>query len=78
MFDRGAHERKADMENRKTLTIADFCKRYRIGRTKVYEEINFGRLRAIKVGRRTLIVIDDAEAWLQSQSALIPQRAHIA
>ena len=35
-----------------------------IGRTKAYQEIAAGRLRAVKVGRRTLITHDAAEAWL--------------
>ena len=37
-----------------------------VGRTTVYSEINAGRLRARKVGSRTLIATGDAENWLQS------------
>jgi excisionase family DNA binding protein len=36
------------------------------GRTTVYEEINAGRLKARKVGRRTLILDEDLRAWLAS------------
>ena len=46
--------------------ITEFCRRYGIGRTKVYEEIKFGRLIAVKAGHRTLIKEDDAERWLAS------------
>ena len=45
------------------MSIQDFCERYDIGRTKAYEEINAGRLRARKAGRRTIITADDAEDW---------------
>jgi hypothetical protein len=46
------------------MSLDDFCRRYRIGRTKTYEEINAGRLKARKAGRRTIIAEDDAEEWL--------------
>jgi hypothetical protein len=46
------------------MSLDDFCQRYRIGRTKTYEEINAGRLKARKAGRRTIIPEDDAEEWL--------------
>jgi len=49
----------------RAMSIADFCARYGVGRTKVYEEINAKRLRARKAGKRTLIADDDAEAWLR-------------
>jgi excisionase family DNA binding protein len=37
-----------------------------VGRTKAYQEINEGRLRAVKCGKRTLILPDDYEQWLKS------------
>jgi excisionase family DNA binding protein len=37
-----------------------------MGRTKLYEEINSGRLRAVKAGKRTLIKQMDLEEWLSS------------
>jgi excisionase family DNA binding protein len=51
------------MEKR-ALSISEFCARYGIGRTTTYEEIRSGRLRAVKVGRRTLVTESDAESWL--------------
>jgi excisionase family DNA binding protein len=50
----------------------DFCRLYGIGRTKAYAEIAAHRLRAVKVGRRTLISHDAAEAWLASRPELNP------
>lgn len=36
-----------------------------IGRTKMYEHINAGRLQARKIGRRTLILKKDLEEFLK-------------
>jgi excisionase family DNA binding protein len=52
------------MHSRRAFPVCEFCLRYDIGRTKAYQEIAAGRLRAVKVGRRTLIPHDAAEAWL--------------
>jgi hypothetical protein len=52
------------------MSIDGFCKGYGIGRTKAYEEINAGRLKARKAGRRTIITADDAEDWLSRLPAL--------
>jgi hypothetical protein len=54
----------------RAMSIDGFCKGYGIGRTKAYEEINAGRLRARKAGRRTIITADDAEDWLNRLPAL--------
>jgi excisionase family DNA binding protein len=48
---------------RRFLTLQDFCRRYAIGRTKAYEEIAAGRLKIVKVGRSTRIPLDAAKAW---------------
>lgn len=36
------------------------------GRTKIFEAIRQGKLKARKSGRRTIILYDDAIAWLKS------------
>ena len=46
-------------------SIGDFCRRFGVGRTLAYQEIQRGRLRAIKLRNRTLIREDDARAWLE-------------
>jgi excisionase family DNA binding protein len=48
------------------LTLKDFCDAYRVCRETTYQEIRAGRLRAVKLGRKTLILRADAEAWAKS------------
>lgn len=48
------------------FTIPDFMKWSRLGRTKTYQLISDRKLRSVKVGRKTLILRADAEAWLNS------------
>jgi hypothetical protein len=56
--------------NQRAMSIARFSEEYAIGRTKAYEELRSGRLRGRKIGTRTIISQDDAEAWLQQLPAL--------
>jgi excisionase family DNA binding protein len=55
-----------DNENLEAFTIREFCKRYRLGHTLVYEMIKDGRLRAVKCGQRTLLLARDVKDWEQS------------
>jgi excisionase family DNA binding protein len=48
------------------LTLKDFCDAYRVCRETAYQQIRTGRLRAVKVGRKTLILRADADAWAAS------------
>lgn len=48
------------------LTIAEVIASTGLGRTKLYEEINAGRLKAKKCGRRTLIHVDSYKEWFSS------------
>ncbi len=54
------------MNNRKFLTVRDFCLAYRTGRTKAYELIATGQITAVKRGRSTLITAESAERWASS------------
>ena len=45
------------------LTLKDFCDAYRVCRETAYQQIRARRLRAVKLGRKTLILRADAEAW---------------
>jgi len=59
---------------RGALKLNEFCAWAGIGRTTAYEEIGSGRLTIVKVGRRSLIRISDAENWLSELKALSKPR----
>jgi hypothetical protein len=52
------------------MSVNDFATWAGIGRTTAWKEIKEGRLRAVKVSARTIIVTDDAYAWLTTRPAV--------
>ena len=52
-------------EERRAYRIPDFCWRYGISRSTAYKLAKEGRLRLVKVGGRSLILHEDAEALLR-------------
>lgn len=54
------------------MTIEEFRAWSRLGRTRIYELLGSGELAAIKIGRRTLITSEAAEAWFKAQPAYMP------
>jgi excisionase family DNA binding protein len=55
---------------RAAFSVTEFCQTYRVGRDRFYGEVRKGRLRAIKLGKRTLILKTDAESWASALPAL--------
>lgn len=48
------------------VSIAEATQISGIGRSRLYEEIRAGKLRPRKNGTRTIILVDDLNAYLQS------------
>ena len=55
------------------FTIAEACAVARAGRTSLYEAIRKGTLTARKRGRKTLILPDDLQRWVESHPAIEPK-----
>jgi excisionase family DNA binding protein len=61
-----------DITNREAFAVREFCARYGICRDTFYEEVRRGRLRALKLGKKTIVLKVDAESWAKSLPALQP------
>jgi len=60
----------ANNRPRGAMSVNDFAVWAGIGRTTAWKEIKEGRLRAVKISARTVIITDDAHAWLTSRPAV--------
>ena len=49
-----------------SFTIEEACTAIGIGRTKLYQAINSGQLKAKKFGKRTIILKDDLNNFLEN------------
>lgn len=52
--------------HREGLSVSEACRVAGIGRTKIYEAISDGRLKARKLGKRTLVLRGDLQAFLDN------------
>ena len=51
--------------NRAAMTVQEFLDWAAIKKTTFYREVKAGRSSTRKVGRRTLVLIEDANRWLE-------------
>jgi excisionase family DNA binding protein len=63
------------MQNPIAHTVSEACRLSCTGRTALYEAINSQALRAVKRGRRTLILDDDLRRWVQSLPPIAAKQA---
>ena len=59
----------------KYLSVREFCTNYGIGKTLAYDLMKSGKLKALKLGRRTLIPSEAAEAWAANLPPFVERRA---
>jgi len=60
------------------FSVDEFCAWASIGRSKFYGEVNEGRIRLRKVGRKSIVTDSDARAWLEALPTLEPSSAKTA
>ena len=60
--------------NTLAYTIAEACTVTRTGKTALYEAIKTGELRAVKRGRRTLVLPADLKKWIEKLPTIERQR----
>jgi len=63
-------ETNMDFSTREAFAVREFCARYGICRQTFYDELKRGRIKAKKLGKKTVILRSDAENWASSLPAL--------
>ena len=57
---------KASFEQKRAHSISEFCEIYNVSRSKTFRLLADGTLTRLKLGTKTLIRVEDAEAWFRS------------
>jgi excisionase family DNA binding protein len=67
---RGQPMRPTMDTTKQAFAVREFCARYGICRQTFYDEVKRGRIKAKKLGKKTVILRSDAEKWAASLPAL--------
>jgi excisionase family DNA binding protein len=51
---------------RRALSVSEFIRAFGFSRGRVYQEVNAGRLKMYKLGRKSFFLKEDIDAWLAS------------
>lgn len=51
-------------KERALYSVPEIIEMVGIGRTRLYQELNSGRLKAVKIGKRTCVTKASLDAWL--------------
>jgi excisionase family DNA binding protein len=54
------------------LTIPEACASIRVGRTKFYQLLNAGEIKAVKIGKKTLIPEKSILQWIEDLPSYKP------
>ena len=67
----------AEPQLQDSFSVDEFARRNRIGLTTAYAEIRAGRLIARKIGRRTVVLAEDARSWRGNLPKVYPEGAAV-
>lgn len=54
------------------ISLNQFCRDYHVSRATVYRKLAAGELKAVKVGTRTCVPVEEAERWFTSLTSFQP------
>ena len=60
------HRGRKLLDDRGAMSVDEFCGWASIGRSKFYQEVGAGRIRLRKIGRKSVVTMPDALAWLSN------------
>lgn len=55
-------------------SIPEIIEMVGIGRTRLYQELNSERLKAVKIGKRTCVTKASLEMWLSKLDGYLPEK----